>query len=163
MFGMLLQGRRLDVLEKFFQRSPDTISHFAHHLNFTPIRSPDAAYVCQVLEKIQSYYDQGHQVMFLTESLQPLNGVSIPICGFIRSHDGCWNVRVSLLHFVDQDVESTRYFEEWLERLKMYARRQGRYAIHIASDTVLRPVLKFRGNDTEMPFDSRREVYVISL
>ena len=86
----------------------------------------------------------------------------MPVSGLIFPCEHAWRIRVSLCY--EHDVDMDRYFEAWLQKLCIYARRIGAVtSIYLEPSAYLRPVLKFYSGSEVMRFSAERNTYVIPL
>lgn len=162
MIGIILKPGTLPSLNKFFERAPLTSSFLAYHLGFAPRRIPSRSYVDQVFHQIGRCFLRGEQIMFLLDRSDAEEQYLMPVCGFILPCERIWRVRVSLCYGYDVSMEW--YFEAWLERLCIYARRSGTVAsIYLEPSDHLRPILKLYSGSEFMRFSPERNTYVIPL
>lgn len=162
MIGIILKPESLPALDKFFERAPLMSSLMAYHLGFAPRRIPRSGYIEQVFHQINQHFLQGEQIMFLLARADVEEQYLMPIFGFALPCEHVWRIRVSLCY--QHDVDMDRYFEAWLQRLCIYARRIGSVtSIYLEPSSNLRPILKFYGGSESMRFSADRNAYVIPL
>lgn len=162
MIGIILKAGSLPTLDKFFERAPLMSSLMAYHLGFAPRRIPRSGYIEQVFHQISQHFLQGEQIMFLLDRADVEEGYLMPVCGLVTPCEHAWRIRVSLCY--EHDVDMDRYFEAWLQRLCIYARRTGPVtSIYLEPSQHLRPVLKLYSGSETMRFNAQRNVYVIPL
>lgn len=161
MIGIILKPGTLPSLDKFFERAPLTSPLLAYHLGFAP-RRISSSYVDQIFHQIDQCFLRGEQIMFLLDRSETEEQYLMPVCGFALPCEHAWRVRVSLCY--ENDVDMDRYFEAWLERLCIYARRSGTVtSIYLEPNDHLRPILKLYGGSEFMRFNPERNTYVIPL
>lgn len=162
MIGITLKPGSLPALDTFFERAPLMSSRMAYHLDFSPRRISGYGYIEQVYHRINQCFLRGEQIMFLLDRADIEEQYLMPVCGFVLPCERAWRIRVSLCY--EHNVDMDRYFEAWLQKLCIYARRIGTVtSIYLEPNTHLRPVLKFYSGSEVMRFSAERNVYVMPL
>ena len=162
MIGIFLKPGSLLTLDKFFDRVPLMSAIMAYHLGSAPRRVMSLGYIEQVCYQVSQHFLRGEQIMFLLDRADVEEGYLMPVFGLILPCEHAWRIRVSLWY--EHDVDMDRYFEAWLQKLCVYARRSSTVtSIYLEPNSHLRPVLKFYSGSETMRFNAQRNVYVIPL
>lgn len=137
MLAVSLRENQLPALEGLFRRAPDVPALLAYHLGFTSLlRSSHSTYVRQITEQLRRCFNRGEHLVFLLHHEKQDDQYLIPICGFVQPSQGSWRVRVSIWN--DPRANTEAYFEVWLQKMDMYARRSGAvHSIHLLTDDCL--------------------------
>lgn len=164
MIAITVHPGNVPALKSFFDRAPLASSLLAQHLGSAPRRLRSHGYIEQVFQQINQRFLEGEQLVFLLHRKNIEEEYLMPVCGFVIPCKYSWRTRVSLCDMQKiPDTDMDHYFESWLQRLCIYARRSGAARIFLETNEQMRSILKLYSGSELMRFDAGQNAYVIPL